>query len=331
MSDDSIPCPPDPLYTLRPRAGEVTDLQFVTFSSASSGYLITGTTFGRIGLWDLSSKRELWYQDCDNPILSVNSLPTNNYLLSQLRSNVVTAWDLEKECQLSSMSIDRTGFCKLAVLAEGAIQSNLSMDCFVVAHFERGKVNVYDYKTQSCMTTLSVETPGDRGMCMCVCMYNEESTGVTYVFGGFEDGSIVLWDTRQCQKELASIKLFLEPVMCMAMDSEKSSIVAGSATNIVEKVYFSKDKIQKKFSVEIKNPGVASLAVRNGGKIFCTGGWDGRIRIFGSKKGKHLAVLNYHSSTVNTCYFIQTSAQSVNSNLIVCGSKDERVSIWKIY
>ena len=49
------------------------------------------------------------------------------------------------------------------------------------------------------------------GMCMCVCMYNEESTGVTYVFGGFEDGSIVLWDTRQCQKELASIKLFLEP------------------------------------------------------------------------------------------------------------------------
>ncbi len=48
---------------------------------------------------------------------------------------------------------------------------------------------------------------------MCVCMYNEESTGVMYVFGGFEDGSIVLWDTRQCQKELASIKLFLEPGM----------------------------------------------------------------------------------------------------------------------
>ncbi len=32
-------------------------------------------------------------------------------------------------------------------------------------------------------------------------------------------------------------------VMCMAMDSEKSSIVAGSATNIVEKVYFSKVKL----------------------------------------------------------------------------------------
>lgn len=56
-----------------------------------------------------------------------------------------------------------------------------------------------------------------------------------------------------------------------------------------------------------------------------------RIRIFGWKKGKPLAVLNYHSSTVNTCSFLPNTASTKSSNLIVCGSKDERVSMWKIY
>lgn len=49
------------------------------------------------------------------------------------------------------------------------------------------------------------------GMCMCVAVHCDKVSGVVYVFGGFEDGSIVLWDTRHCQSEVTSIKLFTEP------------------------------------------------------------------------------------------------------------------------
>lgn len=51
------------------------------------------------------------------------------------------------------------------------------------------------------------------GMCMCTSMYMEPASGMVYVFGGFEDGSVVLWDGRFSHKELASMKLFPEPGM----------------------------------------------------------------------------------------------------------------------
>ena len=77
-SGTTIPCSPDPLYTLRPHAGEVTDVHYVPNS-----YLVSGTTSGRLGIWDISLKREIWFQECTNPILSVNSLSAHNNILSQ--------------------------------------------------------------------------------------------------------------------------------------------------------------------------------------------------------------------------------------------------------
>ena len=37
-----------------------------------------------------------------------------------------------------------------------------------------------------------------------------------------------------------------------------------------------KSVIEKKFSVELRNSGVADMAVRGDGKIMASGGWDGR-------------------------------------------------------
>ena len=117
--------------------------------------------------------------------------------------------------------------------------------------------------------------------------------------------------------------------------------------------------------MELKNAGVADVAIRSDDKIFASGGWDGRyrinlpcfdlttdygihnngtvfglfccclimcrIRVFGFKKGKPLAILNYHSSTVNCLAFPGPSAQTENRNLLVCGSKDKRISLWRLY
>ena len=35
-------------------------------------------------------------------------------------------------------------------------------------------------------------------------------------------------------------------------------------------------KLEKKYSVEVKNAGVADVAIRTDCKIFASGGWDGR-------------------------------------------------------
>lgn len=48
-------------------------------------------------------------------------------------------------------------------------------------------------------------------MCMCVKTVHNPLSGVVYVLGGFEDGSVVMWDCRNNSEEMASLKLFPEP------------------------------------------------------------------------------------------------------------------------
>ena len=48
-------------------------------------------------------------------------------------------------------------------------------------------------------------------MCMSVASHCDAETGVTYCMGGFEDGSVLAWDTRNTGEELARHKLFSEP------------------------------------------------------------------------------------------------------------------------
>ena len=45
---------------------------------------------------------------------------------------------------------------------------------------------------------------------MCVHAHCIPLNGIPYVFGGFDDGSITLWDCRQPSAELTSLKLFHE-------------------------------------------------------------------------------------------------------------------------
>ena len=39
-------------------------------------------------------------------------------------------------------------------------------------------------------------------------------------------------------------------------------------------------KLEKKYSIELKNAGVADVAIRNDSKIFASGGWDGRYGLY---------------------------------------------------
>lgn len=46
---------------------------------------------------------------------------------------------------------------------------------------------------------------------MCVKSLHDISSGVNYLLGGFEDGTVVLWDLRVPGTELHTCTLFAEP------------------------------------------------------------------------------------------------------------------------
>lgn len=80
---------------------------------------------------------------------------------------------------------------------------------------------------------------------------------------------------------------------------------------------------------KLVNAGISDITIRPDKKILATAGWDHRIRIFGWKKLKPLAVLDYHTATVHCVSF--SDHKNPSERLLAAGSKDQRISIWSIY
>jgi hypothetical protein len=112
-----------------------------------------------------------------------------------------------------------------------------------------------------------------------------------------------------------------------------------------------------------KHSGQQSLRMRSDGRIFATGGWDSRIRIYSSKTLKEVAALKWHKEGVYAVDFAQVlSAEDLRQveeqdvdeeraltqtglgklqrqreeqmqlkHWIVAGAKDGKISLWEIF
>lgn len=111
-----------------------------------------------------------------------------------------------------------------------------------------------------------------------------------------------------------------------------------------------------------KHSGQQSLRVRSDGRIFATGGWDTRIRIYSTKTLKEVAVLRWHKEGVYAVDFAQVldagdlvrdveiddgevvkmktglgklqrqrEEQMQLKHWIVAGAKDGKVSLWEVF
>jgi WD40 repeat protein len=238
---------PEPFYTIRPHAGDVTSVEYLDLGT--TGGLASGTGSGQLSVWRLSDKRQMWTQSCPAGITSVTRLGnTSDSLSVQLKGGVVTLWSIQTGKPGSSVTIKNPSFCRLShfssLVTTGQDSGGVfSSECFAVADRNYGRVNVYDCKTPKLVQTLSAENVKSRGMCMCVRAWCDGSTGIPLVLAGFDDGSLLLWDVRRPSAEMTALKLFPEPVMCLALDGEGRSGVCGSPGNSLEVFSLSTEKV----------------------------------------------------------------------------------------
>lgn len=54
---------------------------------------------------------------------------------------------------------------------------------------------------------------------------------------------------------------------------------------------YEQQRLSTASKAEIPEPGIQDIAIRQDGKIFAAGGWDGKIRVYSYRKMKPLAVL----------------------------------------
>ncbi|XP_020852164.1 guanine nucleotide-binding protein subunit beta-like protein 1 isoform X3 [Phascolarctos cinereus] len=322
--------PPPPRFVLRGSQSAVNTLHFSCRSEADSPPLLfSGSLSGLIHVWNLQTRRVDTTLDghAGQSVYWVKILEGQHLLLSQGRDLKLCLWDLAegRNAPVDSLSLDSVGFCKGSVLTEG------TQGCWLLAVPGKGmdEVQVLDMPSKTSVCTLKPEAGAKAGMPMCLELWKPPSGSGPLLLAGYEDGSVILWNVSE-RRMLSRLSCHKEPVMSLDFDSGRAKGVSGSSEKVL--CVWSLDEhhsLKVCRTQELTNPGIADVAIRPDGKILATAGWDHRIRLFGWKQLKPLAVLDYHSAAVHCVAFSDPGRPG--EQLLAGGSKDQRISIWSVY
>ncbi|XP_077379105.1 guanine nucleotide-binding protein subunit beta-like protein 1 isoform X1 [Festucalex cinctus] len=317
--------PPAPIYTLRGASGAFNTLHF-SCHGGDTPLLFSGSGKGAIHVWNLNNRRaeRILEGHSGSSVIWVNTLPSADTLISQGRDMRVCLWNL---CQggsepLDSLATGSVGFCQCSLLEKGPRTCLLA---FAGQQTEELKIVELPSKTLVC----SLIPDSKLGMVMCVKLWQPQSGPGPLLLAGYEDGSLLLWDITQ-RSILSQTKVHLEPVMCLTFDPESLRGVSASSENkLASWMLDGQNNLQPRDCVTLTNPGVSQLSIRGDAKLLASAGWDHRVRIFGWKKLRPLAVLQYHSDMVLSVAF--SDHEDPSERLLAAGSKDQRISLWSIY
>jgi WD40 repeat protein len=202
------------------------------------------------------------------------------------------------------------GFCPGAILKHDNLLA-LPSD-------KTSAVDLYNIKTLKKVGSFN-DSGSKFGMTMTIKSVSETSQFVV----GYEDGSVGLWDSKQ-SNIVDKSKFFEECVMCLDYNSVANLGICGSPSDELSSWNIMEGLINKTTTLKVTNPGFNDVRIRGDHKILATAGWDHQVRIFGVRKLKPLAVLSYHKDSVQCLAFS-------HDNLLACGSKDQHISLWKIF
>ncbi|XP_056388356.1 guanine nucleotide-binding protein subunit beta-like protein 1 isoform X2 [Hyla sarda] len=319
--------PPDPKFDLRGVSAEVNCLHFsCNVPKPRPPLLFSGSSSGKIHVWNLNTRRAetILCGHGGKSVFWIYTLPDREQLMSQGRDLQICIWNLAEGRNevTESIPLDRVCFCKCSLL-------DTQRPLLAIPGTENSQVQVVDLDCQKIICSMTPTTDVPWGMAMCMKLWQPNFGCSPLLIVGYEDGSVALWNVLE-HKLISRYMFHTEPVMSLDFDCDSARGVSGSAENILN--VWSLDK-QQDFKIykaqELVNPGIADVKIRQDKKILATAGWDYRVRIFGWKKVKPLAVLQYHSATVHCVSFSDHIIPE--ERLLAAGSKDQRISLWSIY
>ncbi|XP_067084263.1 guanine nucleotide-binding protein subunit beta-like protein 1 isoform X1 [Osmerus mordax] len=317
--------PPSPLYTLRGAGAPLNTLHF-SCDGGDPPLLFSGSGKGAVHVWNLNTRRaeKVLEGHSGSSVIWLDTFQSRESLISQGRDMRVCLWDLSegRGLLLDSLFTGSVGFCCCGLLQTGPGAGLLALPG---GHAEEVKVVELPGKTPVC----SLVPDAKLGMVMCLKLWQPDSGPGPLLLAGYEDGSLLLWDVSQ-RSVLSRLAAHLEPVMCLTFDPPTGRGVSGSSENSLSSWRLDGQlNLQAQDPVPLVNPGVSQLCVRQDGKILASAGWDHRVRVFGWKRLRPLAVLQHHTDMVLSVAF--SDHPDPTHRLLAAGSKDRRISLWSIY
>lgn len=246
---------------------------------------------------------------------------TTDTLFTQEKGECVKIWKLSE----SNYNVDQTitsdycGFCRCLV-------SELNNLLFVPK--KDSQIDVYTLDGKEIMT-LSVSKDSSVGEVMC--FKHLEISNNQYLLAAYESGDMLMWDLKT-QKSISSLKLREFP-MTLDYDLILGRGIYGNSSESIQVFSISKSdmKISLKCEIIMKNPGVNVLKIRNDKKVFVSGGWDGRLRVYSWKSLRPLAVLTEHKAALQDVCYSDVPIALWDSPIMAAGGLDSTITLWDIY
>uniref|UniRef100_A0A3B3SGH3 Guanine nucleotide binding protein (G protein), beta polypeptide 1-like n=1 Tax=Paramormyrops kingsleyae TaxID=1676925 RepID=A0A3B3SGH3_9TELE len=313
--------PPDPQFVLRGSGAAVNTLHF-SCGTSDPPLLFSGSAKGTIHQWNLTTRRPERTLDGHSgaSVIWLKTLGSRETLISQGRDSRVCTWDLAegRSAVTDSIRTGSVGFCQCSLLETGLCSRLLAHPVETM-----DEVKVIDFPSGTAVCSLK---PDARlGMVMCTKLWQPDSGRGPLLLVGYEAGTLALWDVAQRQP-LSTLVAHSEPLLCLDFDPERLRGASGSAERAVcSWTLDGQQNLQMAVSVELVNPGISQLSLRADRKLLASAGWDHRVRLFGWKKLKPLAVLQYHTDSVLSVAFSDHADPRLR--LMAAGSKDQRISI----
>ncbi|CAD7705137.1 unnamed protein product [Ostreobium quekettii] len=300
----------------------------------SGRLLASGDAAGVVKVWDLHHRRPAAsFQPHPTPfgVLSLAVVDRHGLasIVTQGRDGKVEMWALGPDGSVGEGSgggveTGAYGMCGVAVMGvdNGVV---MATPCG-----EPGRVEVVDLEAGKQVASLR-SAQGDEkwGMVMAVDLYRKSGGDDLGVAVGYEDGSVGLWDLRFPSDPLVRLKLFDEPTLSLTIDVEGKGGVAGGATKQVAMLSLKDGEPTKALRlrklVGVKEEGINCVAIRTDRRVFATGGWDGKARVWNYKRGVPLAVLKYHTKEVAGVAYLP------GGSLLATASRDTTVALWSVF
>ena len=91
-------------------------------------------------------------------------------------------------------------------------------------------------------------------------------------------------------------------------------------------------QLQRSGDISIKNAGINCIRIRADQKVFATGGWDSRIRIFSWKSLRPLAVLTEHKTGgIMDIAYSNGKVAMWKAPIMAAAGMDGQISLWDLY
>ncbi|XP_068146440.1 guanine nucleotide-binding protein subunit beta-like protein 1 [Drosophila tropicalis] len=318
--------PPDPVFSLRcPEMGAVNSLCF-----HDNERLLAGTIKGSVFLWDLQTNRSaLHFEVGSDPITSLHHTPDR--LVTQEKGGAVTMFSISNSSYVKERSVpgNHLGYCRTALHTN----SNNTNEQLLFYPCEESTIGVLHVTDPAAPTQMLVpDDPQLPKLGSVTCFKPFECASQLFLLAGYESGHFLTWDLSSGVM-VDVVELAPDP-MTVDYDSLTNRGIVGGASDKLTTFSYQRQSMQLQRGTElcIKNAGVNCVRIRSDQKVFASGGWDGRIRIFSWKSMRPLAVLTQHKQGgVMDLVYSSQSVAMWRAPIMAAAGMDAQISLWDLY